>query len=59
MGRIGVMPMPPATKRYEGAGTSGKRLRGPRTSTSVPSRICSCISREPPRPSGTSRAATV
>ena len=52
------MPIPPATKTYAGAGTSGKRLRGPRTSTVMPVRSSSCTSREPPRPSGTSRVAT-
>lgn len=31
MARIGVMPVPPARKRYRGASTSAKRLRGPRT----------------------------
>ncbi len=53
------MPMPPTTKRCAGASASGKRLRGPRTSTSWPSWSCSCTSREPPRPSATSRVATV
>ena len=33
IGRIGVMPMPPATKTYAGAGSNRKWLRGPPTST--------------------------
>ncbi len=54
-----MIPIPPTTKTYPGAPVSGKRLRGPRTSTSRPSWSCSCTSREPPLPSATSRVATV
>ncbi len=56
------MPMPPATKTYAGASTSGKRFRGPRISTSTPAWSCSWTSREPPRPpcpAPISRVATV
>ncbi len=59
MGSSGVMPMPPATKTYDSDSASGKRLRGPRNSTSAPGRRAACTSREPPRPSATRRAATV
>ena len=33
IGRIGVMPIPPATKTYDGDGSSRKWLRGPRYPT--------------------------
>lgn len=46
------MPMPPATKRYRSAGTSGKRLTGPRTPRTVPTPTEVWISSEPPRPAG-------
>ncbi len=46
------MPMPPATNRYRSAGTSGKRLNGPRTPRTVPGPTEACTSSEPPRPAG-------
>ncbi len=52
IGRIGVMPMPPATKTYDGEGCSAKWLRGPATSTVWPGRKVSWTYAEPPRPPG-------
>ncbi len=50
IGSSGVMPMPPARNRYRSAGTSGKRLNGPRTRSRVPGPTEVWISAEPPLP---------
>src|SRR4051795_4856521 len=57
MPSIGVMPMPPATRRYSGRPYwSSKWLSGSETSTSVPGSSAR-TNREPPRLSGTSLTA--
>ncbi|SKU82243.1 Uncharacterised protein [Mycobacteroides abscessus subsp. abscessus] len=59
--RIGVIPMPPATKcSLRGPGwvmASGKALRGPRMDTVAPICSASCTSMEPPPPPGIRRTA--
>ena len=46
------MPIPPAMKRYRGAGASGKLFRGVLTPTRSPGCSCSCTNADPPRPAG-------
>ena len=50
IGRIGVIPIPPATKTYDPAGSNRKWFRGPTTSTTCPGRSTSCTYADPPRP---------
>ncbi|WP_328590978.1 hypothetical protein [Saccharopolyspora karakumensis] len=57
IGRIGVIPMPPAMNRYSGAGISGKVLRGRERASVRPSRRWSWTYSEPPRLNRSRRTA--
>ena len=57
IGRIGVMPMPPAMSRMDASAAKGKAFRGAVTATRTPSPRVSCTSAEPPAPLAMRRTA--